>query len=91
MTLKGLPSSYNKDLQVQKTSLRVFTSRGRGRGGAGLLFLTSPLILSGFPSVLVPFPQEDKEAMFDCYDTVYAVLQVTTGVMSTLEVRKLIR
>uniref|UniRef100_A0A671W712 Argininosuccinate lyase n=1 Tax=Sparus aurata TaxID=8175 RepID=A0A671W712_SPAAU len=47
MTLKGLPSTYNKDLQ------------------------------------------EDKEAMFDCYDTVLAVLQVTTGVMSTLKVRDL--
>lgn len=44
MTLKGLPSTYNKDLQ------------------------------------------EDKEAMFDCYDTIHAVLQVTTGVMSTLKI-----
>uniref|UniRef100_A0A9J8CXP4 Argininosuccinate lyase n=1 Tax=Cyprinus carpio carpio TaxID=630221 RepID=A0A9J8CXP4_CYPCA len=42
MTLKGLPSTYNKDLQ------------------------------------------EDKEAMFDTYDTVHAVLQVATGVISTL-------
>lgn len=25
--------------------------------------------------------------MFDCYDTVHAVLQVTAGVMSTLKVR----
>ncbi|KAM4546270.1 argininosuccinate lyase [Fundulus diaphanus] len=46
MTLKGLPSTYNKDLQ------------------------------------------EDKEAMFDCYDTVHAVLQVTTGVMSTLKINQ---
>lgn len=46
MTLKGLPSSYNKDLQ------------------------------------------EDKEAMFDSFDTVHAVLQVTTGVISTLEVNQ---
>uniref|UniRef100_A0A673LXF4 Argininosuccinate lyase n=1 Tax=Sinocyclocheilus rhinocerous TaxID=307959 RepID=A0A673LXF4_9TELE len=45
MTLKGLPSTYNKDLQ------------------------------------------EDKEAMFDTYDTVHAVLQVATGVISTLKVR----
>uniref|UniRef100_A0A8C7JRM6 Argininosuccinate lyase n=1 Tax=Oncorhynchus kisutch TaxID=8019 RepID=A0A8C7JRM6_ONCKI len=44
MTLKGLPSTYNKDLQ------------------------------------------EDKEAMFDCFDTVHAVLQVTTGVVSTLKI-----
>ncbi|XP_076024410.1 argininosuccinate lyase isoform X2 [Genypterus blacodes] len=46
MTLKGLPSTYNKDLQ------------------------------------------EDKEAMFDCYDTVHAVLQVTTGVISTLKINQ---
>lgn len=46
MTLKGLPSTYNKDLQ------------------------------------------EDKEAMFDCYDTVHAVLQVATGVMSTLKINQ---
>ncbi|KAI1903463.1 hypothetical protein AGOR_G00027450 [Albula goreensis] len=44
MTLKGLPSTYNKDLQ------------------------------------------EDKEAMFDCYDTVHAVVQVATGVISTLKI-----
>lgn len=43
------------------------------------------------PSVcaIVNLLQEDKEAMFDCYDTVHAVLQVTTGVMSTLKVRDL--
>ncbi|KAK1158307.1 argininosuccinate lyase-like [Acipenser oxyrinchus oxyrinchus] len=46
MTLKGLPSTYNKDLQ------------------------------------------EDKEAMFDSYDTVCAVLQVATGVISTLKVNR---
>ncbi|KAA0720249.1 Argininosuccinate lyase [Triplophysa tibetana] len=46
MTLKGLPSSYNKDLQ------------------------------------------EDKEAMFDTFDTVHAVLQVATGVISTLEINQ---
>lgn len=44
MTMKSLPSCYNKDLQ------------------------------------------EDKEAMFDCYDTLHAVLQVTTGVLSTLKI-----
>ncbi|XP_072301880.1 argininosuccinate lyase [Eucyclogobius newberryi] len=44
MTMKGLPSCYNKDLQ------------------------------------------EDKEAMFDCFDTLHAVLQVTTGVISTLKI-----
>ncbi|KAM3933834.1 argininosuccinate lyase isoform 2-T2 [Leptodactylus fuscus] len=46
MTLKGLPSTYNKDLQ------------------------------------------EDKEAMFDVYDTICAVLQVASGVISTLQINK---
>uniref|UniRef100_A0A671NB94 Argininosuccinate lyase n=1 Tax=Sinocyclocheilus anshuiensis TaxID=1608454 RepID=A0A671NB94_9TELE len=34
------------------------------------------------------FGREDKEAMFDTYDTVHAVLQVTTGVISTLKVNQ---
>lgn len=44
MTMKGLPSTYNKDLQ------------------------------------------EDKEAMFDAYDTLSGVLQVANGVLATLTV-----
>ncbi|XP_006889715.1 PREDICTED: argininosuccinate lyase-like isoform X3 [Elephantulus edwardii] len=46
MTLKGLPSTYNKDLQ------------------------------------------EDKEAVFEVADTMSAVLQVTTGVISTLQIHR---
>uniref|UniRef100_A0A9J7ZVY0 Argininosuccinate lyase n=1 Tax=Cyprinus carpio carpio TaxID=630221 RepID=A0A9J7ZVY0_CYPCA len=34
------------------------------------------------------FGREDKEAMFDTYDTVHAVLQVATGVISTLMVNQ---
>ena len=45
MTLKGLPSTYNKDLQ------------------------------------------EDKQAMFETCDTVSALLQISTGVISTLKVK----
>lgn len=44
MTLKGVPSTYNKDLQ------------------------------------------EDKEAMFDVYDTLLGVIKVATGVLSTLKI-----
>jgi len=46
MTLKGLPSTYNKDLQ------------------------------------------EDKEAMFDVFETMKAVTQIAAGVMSTLNVQE---
>uniref|UniRef100_A0A8C9K2I2 Argininosuccinate lyase n=1 Tax=Panthera tigris altaica TaxID=74533 RepID=A0A8C9K2I2_PANTA len=46
MTLKGLPSTYNKDLQ------------------------------------------EDKEAVFEVSDTMSAVLQVATGVISTLQIHR---
>ncbi len=44
VTLKGLPSTYNKDLQ------------------------------------------ESQEHMFDAHDTIEGVLQVATGVLSTLQV-----
>ncbi|XP_055996779.1 argininosuccinate lyase-like isoform X2 [Ostrea edulis] len=44
MTLKGIPSTYNKDLQ------------------------------------------EDKESMFDVYDTLLGVVKVATGVLSTLKI-----
>lgn len=46
MSMKGIPSTYNKDLQ------------------------------------------EDKEAMFDVYDTLTGTLQVATGVMSTLQIHQ---
>uniref|UniRef100_T1J9P9 Fumarate lyase N-terminal domain-containing protein n=1 Tax=Strigamia maritima TaxID=126957 RepID=T1J9P9_STRMM len=46
MTLKGLPSTYNKDLQ------------------------------------------EDKEAMFDAYDTLVDVLKIATGTLSTLQINR---
>jgi len=46
MTLKGLPSTYNKDLQ------------------------------------------EDKEPLFDAYDTLHGVLQIATGVLATLTVSR---
>ncbi|NXE61751.1 ARLY lyase, partial [Calcarius ornatus] len=38
-------------------------------------------------SITVP-PQEDKEAVFDVVDTLNAVLQVATGVISTLQINK---
>lgn len=46
MTLKGIPSTYNKDLQ------------------------------------------EDKESMFDVYDTLSGILRVAIGVLSTLTIHK---
>uniref|UniRef100_A0A7N4P7P2 Argininosuccinate lyase n=1 Tax=Sarcophilus harrisii TaxID=9305 RepID=A0A7N4P7P2_SARHA len=46
MTLKGLPSTYNKDLQ------------------------------------------EDKEAVFEVFDTMNSVLQVATGIISTMKINK---
>lgn len=39
-------------------------------------------------AISIPVPmQEDKEAVFDVVDTLNAVLQVATGVISTLQVR----
>lgn len=70
MTLKGLPSTYNKDLQVCPIQAE------------NVIVLLSTVLWLYVLSL-----QEDKEAMFDTYDTVNAVLQVAIGVISTLKVR----
>nr|XP_020473647.1 argininosuccinate lyase isoform X2 [Monopterus albus] len=75
MTLKGLPSTYNKDLQVLNCGFVCVHLMGKNF--CLMFFVPLPIIL-----------QEDKEAMFDCYDTLHAVLQVTTGVMSTLKINQ---
>ncbi|KAF5907004.1 argininosuccinate lyase, partial [Clarias magur] len=46
------------------------------------------MVLKGLPSTYNKDLQEDKEAMFDTYESLHAVLQVATGVMSTLEVNQ---
>jgi hypothetical protein len=42
--------------------------------------------MKGIPSTYNKDLQEDKEAMFDVYDTLTGVLQVAAGVLSTLKV-----
>jgi argininosuccinate lyase len=45
------------------------------------------MVMKGLPSTYNKDLQEDKEALFDVCDTLTGVLQVTTGVLSTLKVR----
>ncbi|KAL4605012.1 argininosuccinate lyase [Arapaima gigas] len=82
----SLPDAYStgSSLMPQKKnadSLELIRSKaGRAFGRCAGLLMT----LKGLPSTYNRDLQEDKEGMFDCYDTVHAVLQVATGVMSTL-------
>ncbi|XP_023794963.1 argininosuccinate lyase-like [Cyanistes caeruleus] len=46
------------------------------------------MVLKGLPSTYNKDLQEDKEAVFDVVDTLNAVLQVATGVISTLQISK---
>ncbi|XP_064250337.1 argininosuccinate lyase [Passer domesticus] len=46
------------------------------------------MVLKGLPSTYNKDLQEDKEAVFDVVDTLNAVLQVATGVISTLRINK---
>uniref|UniRef100_A0A8C3UN33 ARLY lyase n=1 Tax=Catharus ustulatus TaxID=91951 RepID=A0A8C3UN33_CATUS len=46
------------------------------------------MVLKGLPSTYNKDLQEDKEAVFDVVDTLNAVLQVATGVISTLQINK---
>uniref|UniRef100_A0A8C5HLJ1 Argininosuccinate lyase n=1 Tax=Gouania willdenowi TaxID=441366 RepID=A0A8C5HLJ1_GOUWI len=54
----------------------------------GRFFCVFVLFVTDIVKCHVASLQEDKEAMFDCYDTVHAVLQVTTGVLSTLKINQ---
>ncbi|XP_059178418.1 argininosuccinate lyase-like [Physella acuta] len=59
------------------------------RGRAGRLYgncTSFMMALKGIPSTYNKDLQEDKEAMFDTYDTLCAILQVATGVLSTLKI-----
>ncbi|NXO03653.1 ARLY2 lyase, partial [Rhinopomastus cyanomelas] len=46
------------------------------------------MVLKGLPSTYNKDLQEDKEAVFDVVDTLNAVLQVATGVISTLQINR---
>uniref|UniRef100_A0A0B7A3W4 Argininosuccinate lyase n=1 Tax=Arion vulgaris TaxID=1028688 RepID=A0A0B7A3W4_9EUPU len=59
------------------------------RGRSGRLFgnLSSFMMaLKGIPSTYNKDLQEDKESMFDTFDTLSAILQIATGVLSTLKI-----
>ncbi|NWI10092.1 ARLY2 lyase, partial [Crypturellus soui] len=61
----------------------------RGKAGRVLGRLVSIImVLKGLPSTYNKDLQEDKEAVFDVVDTVTTVLQVATGVISTLQINK---
>ncbi|NWX97795.1 ARLY2 lyase, partial [Nothoprocta ornata] len=61
----------------------------RGKAGRVLGRLVSIItVLKALPSTYNKDLQEDKEAVFDAVDTVTAVLQVATGVISTLQINK---
>ncbi|NXO38011.1 ARLY lyase, partial [Locustella ochotensis] len=87
----GLPSTYNKDLQVKHLFLStpsLLLAGGARRAGLLSLggFWAAP---GGLRAISIAVPtQEDKEAVFDVVDTLTAVLQVATGVISTLQINK---
>ncbi|XP_060115184.1 argininosuccinate lyase [Heteronotia binoei] len=74
-----MPQKKNPD------SLELIRSKaGRVFGRTTGMFM----VLKGLPSAYNKDLQEDKEAVIDVMDTLNAVLQVTTGVISTLQINK---
>ncbi|KAM9526057.1 argininosuccinate lyase [Guaruba guarouba] len=74
-----MPQKKNPD------SLEVIRSKaGRVFGRLAAILM----VLKGLPSTYNKDLQEDKEAVFDVVDTLNAVLQVATGVISTLQINK---
>ena len=59
----------------------------RGKAGRVIGQLTGLLAtLKGLPSTYNKDLQEDKEPLFDCFDTLTSALRITAGVVSTMEV-----
>ncbi|NWZ40215.1 ARLY2 lyase, partial [Brachypodius atriceps] len=83
-----LPPSTGSSLMPQKKnpdSLELIRSKaGRVFGRLAAILM----VLKGLPSTYNKDLQEDKEAVFDVVDTLNAVLQVATGVISTLQIHK---
>ncbi|XP_077167872.1 argininosuccinate lyase [Paroedura picta] len=74
-----MPQKKNPD------SLELIRSKaGRVLGRTTGFFM----VLKGLPSAYNKDLQEDKEAVIDVMDTLNAVLQVTNGVISTLQINK---
>ncbi|MCV4725875.1 lyase family protein, partial [Escherichia coli] len=74
-----MPQKKNPD------SLELIRSKaGRVFGRCAGLLMT----LKGLPSTDNKDLQEDKEAVFEVSDTMTAVLQVATGVISTLQIHR---
>ncbi|XP_072209361.1 delta-1 crystallin [Excalfactoria chinensis] len=74
-----LPQKKNPD------SLELIRSKaGRVFGRLAAILM----VLKGIPSTFSKDLQEDKEAVLDVVDTLTAVLQVATGVISTLQINK---
>ncbi|NWZ40237.1 ARLY lyase, partial [Brachypodius atriceps] len=83
-----LPCSSGSSVMPQKKnpdSLELIRSKaGRVFGRLAAILM----VLKGLPSTYNKDLQEDKEAVFDVVDTLNAVLQVATGVISTLQINK---
>ncbi|KAK4812153.1 hypothetical protein QYF61_002256 [Mycteria americana] len=102
MVLKGLPSTYNKDLQDAEKGAEAWHAAVDTPAPSRSPWDDMPVLLAGLLRLLgfwaasgcltaisIPVPtQEDKEAVFDVVDTLNAVLQVATGVISTLQINK---
>jgi argininosuccinate lyase len=64
MTLKSLPTSYNKDLQVKISKLMLFFKEAK------FLF------------------KEDKKALFEVFDKINILLQISEGIIGTLTINR---
>uniref|UniRef100_A0A8I4A3A5 Argininosuccinate lyase n=1 Tax=Callithrix jacchus TaxID=9483 RepID=A0A8I4A3A5_CALJA len=81
----SLPASVLMPQKKNPDSLELIRSKaGRVFGRCAGLLMT----LKGLPSTYNKDLQEDKEAVFEVSDTMSAVLQVATGVISTLQIHR---
>lgn len=78
--LKGLPSTFNKDMQVRLLAFPFTRSADSPSSPSSILCLV--------PVTKSKSLQEDKEGMFDSFDTIKNMILIAEGVLSTLTVRQ---
>nr|CAD7437578.1 unnamed protein product [Timema bartmani] len=84
--IHGHPLLLNPDIPAKWCTPGPKQPGGVGLNPSGNQSVGFMMVLKGLPSTYNKDLQEDKEAMFDVYDSLESILKVATGVLQTLTV-----
>nr|CAD7459271.1 unnamed protein product [Timema tahoe] len=86
--IHGHPLLLNPDIPAKWCTPGPKQPGGVGLNPSGNQSVGFMMVLKGLPSTYNKDLQEDKEAMFDVYDSLESILKVATGVLQTLTINE---